>query len=56
MNNKKFKKNKVNKFFSDNSNLWILNGYNNDGYNYPVAAKRLKIVKKVIKKFIRTKN
>ncbi len=55
MNNKKFKKNKVNKFFSDNSNLWILNGYNSDGYNYPVAAKRLNIVKKVIKKIFNKK-
>ena len=55
MNNKKFKKNNVNKFFSDNSNLWILNGYNSDGYNYPVAAKRLNIVKKVIKKTFKNK-
>ena len=37
-------------FFNENSRSWILNGYNYDGYNYPVAAHRLRIIKKIIKK------
>ena len=43
-------KDPVYNFFNNNSQSWILNGYNNDGYNYPVAAHRLRIIKKIIKK------
>jgi len=46
---KKFKVKTVNKFFSNNSKSWILNGYNDAGYNYPVAAHRLRLIKKIIK-------
>ena len=46
---KKFKVKTVNKFFSNNSKDWILNGYNDAGYNYPVAAHRLRLIKKIIK-------
>ena len=46
---KKDSKDPVYNFFNDNSESWILNGYNNDGYNYPVAAHRLRIIKKIIK-------
>lgn len=42
-------RNSVYNFFNDNSKSWILNGYNNHGYNYPVAAHRLRIIKKIIK-------
>jgi 2-polyprenyl-3-methyl-5-hydroxy-6-metoxy-1,4-benzoquinol methylase len=45
---KKQSSNSVYNFFNDNSESWILNGYNNDGYNYPVAAHRLRIIKKFI--------
>lgn len=44
------KNSSVYKFFNQNSKSWILNGYNNDGYNYPVAAHRLRLIKKIIKK------
>mgnify|MGYP006134639697 CR=1 FL=1 len=46
---KKYSKNSVYNFFNDNSESWILNGYKNDGHNYPVAAHRLRIIKKIIK-------
>ena len=46
---KKNKKQSVYNFFNQNSKSWILNGYNNNGYNYPVALHRLRIIKKIIK-------
>tara|TARA_B110000444_G_C18850234_1_gene604963 strand:+ start:5358 stop:6314 length:957 start_codon:yes stop_codon:yes gene_type:complete len=46
---KKIKKESVYNFFNQNSKSWILNGYNNNGYNYPVASHRLRIIKKIIK-------
>ena len=51
----RFNNNIVNNFFSKHSNSWIYNGYNNDGYNYPVAAKRLSLVKKILFKNFRNK-
>lgn len=47
---KKISRDIVNDFFNKNSKSWILNGYNDDGYNYPVAAHRLRIIKKIIYK------
>lgn len=47
---KKISKDIVYNFFNKNSKSWILNGYNDDGYNYPVAAHRLRIIKKIINK------
>ena len=52
---KKNNNDSVYRFFNDNSKSWILNGYNNDGYNYPVAAHRLRIIKKIIKNNFKNK-
>ena len=53
---KKIKKQSVYNFFNQNSKSWILNGYNDNGYNYPVALHRLRIIKKIIKNnFLRKK-
>ena len=52
---KKNKADKVYSFFNDNSQSWILNGYNDDGYNYPVAAERLRVIKKIIKNNFKNK-
>jgi len=34
----------VKKYFNDNAKQWLLDGYNDDGYNYPTAAHRVRIV------------
>jgi len=44
-------KTQVTDFFDDNSELWVLNGYNDDGYNYPVALHRLRVIKKILSAF-----
>ena len=41
--------NKVKEFFEKNAESWVLNGYNNDGYNYPTAFHRARIIKKILK-------
>ena len=46
---KRIKNQSVYNFFNQNSKSWILNGYNDNGYNYPVALHRLRIIKKIIK-------
>lgn len=38
----------VRNFFEDNAELWILDGYKDDGYNYPVAYHRARIIKKIL--------
>tara|TARA_B100000787_G_C16191495_1_gene297806 strand:- start:928 stop:1872 length:945 start_codon:yes stop_codon:yes gene_type:complete len=42
---------KVTDFFDDNAEQWVLNGYNEDGYNYPVALHRLRVIKRVLSDF-----
>ena len=42
---------KVTDFFDGNAELWVLNGYNDDGYNYPVALHRLRVIKKILSNF-----
>jgi 2-polyprenyl-3-methyl-5-hydroxy-6-metoxy-1,4-benzoquinol methylase len=44
-------KKEVTKFFHDNAEQWVLNGYNDDGYNYPVALHRLRIIKKILSNY-----
>ena len=34
----------VKQYFDDNAKQWLLDGYNDDGYNYPTAAHRVRIV------------
>lgn len=34
----------VNEYFEENAKQWILDGYNDDGYNYPAAFHRVRIV------------
>ena len=41
--------NKVKEFFENNAESWVLNGYNDDGYNYPTAFHRARIIKKILK-------
>lgn len=36
------------KYFEDNAKQWILDGYNESGYNYPTAFHRVRIVSKFI--------
>ncbi len=36
------------KYFENNAKQWILDGYNDDGYNYPTALHRARIVSKFI--------
>ena len=38
----------VTDFFHDHAESWVLNGYNDDGYNYPVALHRLRIIKRIL--------
>ena len=38
----------VKKYFEDNAMSWILDGYKDDGYNYPVAYHRLRIIREVL--------
>ncbi len=38
----------VTNFFEDNAELWVLDGYKDDGYNYPVAYHRARIIKKIL--------
>jgi 2-polyprenyl-3-methyl-5-hydroxy-6-metoxy-1,4-benzoquinol methylase len=38
----------VKKYFEDNAEQWILNGYGDDGYNYPTAFHRVRIVSRFI--------
>jgi len=45
------KKTQATDFFDNNAELWVLNGYNDDGYNYPVALHRLRVIKKVLSSF-----
>jgi len=42
---------KVTSFFDGNAKQWILNGYNDDGYNYPVALHRLRVIKKILSSY-----
>lgn len=44
-------KNKTRKYFSDNALSWLEDGYKDDGYNYPVAHHRIRIVHDVFSKF-----
>ena len=46
----KINKEKVKNFFNENAKLWVLNGYNDDGYNYPVALHRMRVMKKILLK------
>ncbi len=39
---------KVKEFFEKNAESWILNGYNDDGYNYPGALHRARVVKNIL--------
>ena len=39
----------VTQFFENNAQSWVLNGYNDDGYNYPTALHRSRIIKKILK-------
>ena len=39
---------KVKEFFSENAQGWVMNGYNDDGYNYPTALHRARIIKKIL--------
>tara|TARA_B100000959_G_C14990011_1_gene627403 strand:- start:674 stop:1618 length:945 start_codon:yes stop_codon:yes gene_type:complete len=41
----------VTEFFDNHAESWVLNGYNDDGYNYPVALHRLRIIKKILSNF-----
>jgi 2-polyprenyl-3-methyl-5-hydroxy-6-metoxy-1,4-benzoquinol methylase len=41
--------NKVKSFFEENAESWVLNGYNDDGYNYPTAYHRARIINKILK-------
>jgi 2-polyprenyl-3-methyl-5-hydroxy-6-metoxy-1,4-benzoquinol methylase len=38
----------VKDFFEKNAQSWVLNGYNDDGYNYPTALSRLNILTKIL--------
>lgn len=39
----------IKKYFEDNARQWILDGYNDNGYNYPTAFHRVRIVLNFIK-------
>jgi len=41
-------KTEVTEFFDANAESWVLNGYNDDGYNHPVALHRLKVIRKIL--------
>ena len=41
----------VTDFFHDHAESWVLNGYNDDGYNYPVALHRLRIIKRILSSY-----
>jgi SAM-dependent methyltransferase len=41
-------KRKPKDFFEDEAEPWVLTGYNDDGYNYPVALHRARIIQKII--------
>ena len=38
----------VNEFFTQNAESWIVTGYHDDGYNYPVGLHRGRIIQKVL--------
>lgn len=38
----------IKKYFEDNAERWIVGGYGDDGYNYPTALHRVRIVSKFI--------
>jgi 2-polyprenyl-3-methyl-5-hydroxy-6-metoxy-1,4-benzoquinol methylase len=44
-------KSEVTDFFHNHSESWVSNGYNDDGYNYPVALHRLRIIKKILSNY-----
>jgi 2-polyprenyl-3-methyl-5-hydroxy-6-metoxy-1,4-benzoquinol methylase len=44
-------RNNVTDFFDGNAEQWVLNGYKDDGYNYPVALHRLRVIKKILSNY-----
>jgi 2-polyprenyl-3-methyl-5-hydroxy-6-metoxy-1,4-benzoquinol methylase len=45
----------VKRYFEDNAALWVLDGYKDEGYNYPVAFHRARIVTEYLSRFNKKK-